>query len=204
MEEEWKVANSRKILNQKPKTNVRIKSNTSKSNSIPVNKEIKEKNLASNEKKKSQATTAATTPKTKKIPTKNIELFDLIEAQLNVPTKKNKNSSTKSNNTTLHEPTNPIDKKNSTLLERVKILKIDNQSTNEFIVVKKKRKKKLSTLKKRILLVFDLFYLRNHLLRNDYDVMHKILNIMKIKFLVNLLVLKKERLLSVIISLQPH
>lgn len=94
--------------------------------------------------------------KKKNKPTKNLGLFDLIEAQLSTtaPKKKTPQSSSNSIHQQNQTMSNPNEKKLPVMVEKVKVMKMkDDQPTNEFVVIKKQHKKKLSTLKKRILLV---------------------------------------------------
>lgn len=96
--------------------------------------------------------------KKKNKPTKNLGLFDLIEAQLltNVPKKKISQSLSHNSHHQNHTTSNLNEKKLPTMVEKVKVMKMKSDqptNANEFIVVKKQHKKKLSTLKKRILLV---------------------------------------------------
>jgi hypothetical protein len=94
--------------------------------------------------------TNAPTPasRTNKKPTKSVGIFELIEAQLKAPKKKVISSIPLS-----HPPSHHDKKPSSSLIEKVKVMKMSDQPMNEFVVVRKAHKKKLSTVKKRILLV---------------------------------------------------
>jgi hypothetical protein len=93
--------------------------------------------------------------KNKNKPTKDLGLFDLIEAQLRTNAPKKKAPQSVSNNAThQNQLTNEKNSKLPSMVEKVKVMKMkDDQPANEFVIVKKKHKKKLSTIKKRILLV---------------------------------------------------